>query len=252
MSNLNPLHFDNSVFDIYSALFSGSSLIPFTKEEVANPQTLINKLDNMKCTSWFSVPSLLIYLDIVKVFNIKNMIYLKKIIFGGEGYPKPKLKKIFDIYANRIDFYNVYGPTEGTCICSNYKISSCDFNSLEGFVPLGKLNENFSYLMLDEENKSVEDSKIGELCISGPNIALGYYNDLERTKQVFVQNPYNNEFSEIIYKTGDLVRYNSDDKNLYFNSNCCWCWSRIDDFIWGYSSTCWRKSNNCNNGWCFI
>ena len=70
--------------------------------------------------------------------------------------------------------------------------------------------------MLDEENKIVEDSKIGELCISGPNIALGYYNDLERTKQVFVQNPYNNEFSEIIYKTGDLVRYNSDDKNLYF------------------------------------
>ena len=216
LTNLNPLYFDNSVFDIYSALFSGSSLIPFTKEELANPQTLINKLDNMKCTSWFSVPSLLIYLDIVKVFNIKNMIYLKKIIFGGEGYPKPKLKKIFDIYANRIDFYNVYGPTEGTCICSNYKISSCDFNSLEGFVPLGKLNENFSYLMLNEENKSVEDSKIGELCISGPNIALGYYNDLERTKQVFVQNPYNNEFSEIIYKTGDLVRYNSDDKNLYF------------------------------------
>ena len=48
----------------------------------------------MKCTSWFSVPSLLIYLDIVKVLNVKNTIYINKIIFGGEGYPKPKLKKV--------------------------------------------------------------------------------------------------------------------------------------------------------------
>ena len=216
LTNVNPLYFDNSVFDIYSALFSGSSLIPFTKEEVSNPQTLINKVDKMKCTSWFSVPSLLIYLDIVKVLNVKNMIYINKIIFGGEGYPKPKLKKVFDIYENRINFYNVYGPTEGTCICSSYKISSSDFKSLEGFVPLGKLNENFSYLILDEHNKIVEGSNIGELCISGPNIALGYYNDFKRTKQVFVQNPYNKEFLEIIYKTGDLVRYDTKDKNLYF------------------------------------
>ena len=49
----------------------------------------------------------------------------------------------------------------------------------------------------------VEGSNIGELCISGPNIALGYYNDFKR-KQVFVINPYNKEFLEIIYKTGDL------------------------------------------------
>ena len=52
--------------------------------------------------------------------------------------------------------------------------------------------------------------------VSGPNIALGYYNDFKRTKQVFVQNPYNKEFLEIIYKTGDLVRYDTKDKNLYF------------------------------------
>ena len=94
LTNVNPLYFDNSVFDIFGLIF-WFFINSFTKEEVSNPQTLINKVDKMKCTSWFSVPSLLIYLDIVKVLNVKNMIYINKIIFGGEGYPKPKLKKVY-------------------------------------------------------------------------------------------------------------------------------------------------------------
>ena len=62
LTNVNPLHFDNSVFDFYSALFNGACLVPFTKEEVRNPKTLVEKVDKAKCTLWFSVPSLLMFL----------------------------------------------------------------------------------------------------------------------------------------------------------------------------------------------
>ena len=216
LTNVNPLYFDNSVFDLYSALFSGASLVPFSKEDLSQPLTLINKVDELKCTSWFSVPSLLIYLDTVKVLNKNNLTHLKKIIFGGEAYPKPKLKNLFNIYYKRLDFYNVYGPTEGTCICSNYKISTSDFTNLEGLPPLGKLNENFSFLILNEQLRKVKDGEVGELCLLGPNIALGYYNDWDRSKQVFLQNPLNSSFSELIYKTGDLVRFDCSDENIYF------------------------------------
>jgi acyl-coenzyme A synthetase/AMP-(fatty) acid ligase len=56
-----------------------------------------------------------------------------------------------------------------------------------------------------------EENEIGELCIRGSSLALGYYNDSEKTKENFVQNPLQKAYPEIIYKTGDLVRTN--DKN---------------------------------------
>ncbi len=216
LTNVNPLYFDNSVFDFSSALFCGACLVPFSKDIVANPTLLVSKIDEFKCTLWFSVPSLLIYLDTMKVLNKNNMKYIKRFIFGGEGYPKPKLKRLYDMYSNRTNFFNVYGPTECTCICSSYEISSRDFGDLNGLPPLGKMADNFYYLILDYKGKMADHNKIGELCLLGPNVGKGYYNDPERTKEKFVQNPYNSHYSEIMYKTGDLVKYNPKDDNVYF------------------------------------
>ena len=214
-TNVNPLYFDNSVFDFYSSLFSGACLVPFSKEVVSNAKSLVVAIDELECTSWFSVPSLLIFLQTMKALNRNNMKSIKRIIFGGEGYPKSKLKKLYDLYSERTDFFNVYGPTECTCICSSYKVTEDDFEDLQGFSPLGQMIDNFSYLILDENNKKVLDNEIGELCLLGPNVGEGYYNDLSRTQVSFVQNPYNSNYTEIMYKTGDLVKYNSEDGKVY-------------------------------------
>ena len=216
LTNVNPLFFDNSVFDFYSSLFSGACLVPFSKNEVSDPTLLMQKINDLGCTSWFSVPSLLIYLDTVKVLVPENMMKIKRIIFGGEGYPKTKLDKLFRLYSKRAEIFNVYGPTECTCICSNYRISSADFIDLSGISPLGSLIQNFSYLILNDKLETVKDGEVGELCLLGPNVGLGYYNDLQRTNESFIQNPYNMADREIMYMTGDLVKYDSNDKNIYF------------------------------------
>ena len=62
ITNLNPLHFDNSVFDIYASFFNGATLIPFNKNELLDAESLISKINNLKCKIWFSVPSLLNFL----------------------------------------------------------------------------------------------------------------------------------------------------------------------------------------------
>jgi D-alanine--poly(phosphoribitol) ligase subunit 1 len=215
LTNVNPLYFDNSVFDFYSSLFSGASMVPFTKEIVTDPKKLVEMIDELKCTSWFSVPSMLIFLDTMKVFNKQNMKEIKRFIFGGEGYPKAKLKRLFDTYGDRAEIHNVYGPTECTCICSSYKICSYDLEDLKGLPPLGNMSDNFSYLILDEKNDKVQDGEVGELCLLGPNVGKGYYNDHERTQTSFIQNPYNDNDVEIMYKTGDMVKYNPDDDKIY-------------------------------------
>jgi D-alanine--poly(phosphoribitol) ligase subunit 1 len=101
-------------------------------------------------------------------------------------------------------------------MCSAYIIRSEDFIDLQGFPPLGRIADNFSCLILDKDGKKVLDNEVGELCLMGPNIGKGYYNDTERTTVSFVQNPYNEHFDEKMYKTGDLVKYNPDDEKIYF------------------------------------
>ena len=214
-THLNPLYFDNSVFDIYSTLFTGGSLVPFDAATLQDPAALVSRVRTMKCTAWFSVPSLLIFLQVMKVATHDNLGTLRKIIFGGEGFPKPKLKHLFDELGSQTELHNVYGPTECTCICSSYQVSSEDLRDADGFPPLGQLAGHFTLHILDEATP-VSPGAIGELCLGGDCVGLGYFNRPDLTAAAFVQNPTNTSFREIIYRTGDLVRLNTADGKLYF------------------------------------
>ncbi len=71
--------------------------------------------------------------------------------------------------------------------------------------------------MLDEDNRLVtEKNTTGEICVSGTCVGLGYYHNDEQTNKSFIQNPLNDNYIEIIYKTGDLGFYNENNE-LVFN-----------------------------------
>lgn len=215
LTNVNPLFFDNSVFDFYSSLFNGASLVPFTKDEVRDPGRLVAKCDGLGCTLWFSVPSLLIFLQTMKATDGQRLGSIRRFVFGGEGYPKAKLKQLYDAYPPPVEFHNVYGPTECTCICSSYQLRDEDFRDLQGLPPLGELAPNFSYLVLDESDRMLPPGGIGELCLLGPQVGRGYYNDRSRTDAAFVLSPAHQFFKETMYRTGDLVRVDPGDGRLH-------------------------------------
>jgi len=215
-TNLNPLFFDNSVFDIYGSLFAGASLVPFTAATLRDPQAIVARIEALECTVYFSVPSLLVYLQTMKLLTPGAVPSLKKIIFGGEGYPKPMLAKLFQALGDRAALYNVYGPTECTCICSVYRVGAADFADMTGYAPLGRLIANFSHVIVDEHEAWVAPGGIGELCLGGPCVGLGYYADPALSASVFVQNPTHRDFYDRVYKTGDFVRVDPGDGQIYF------------------------------------
>ncbi|MFZ6658613.1 AMP-binding protein [Undibacterium sp. TJN19] len=201
-TNVNPSYFDNSVFDFYVSLFSGASLVPFTVKQVHDTRSLVRLIAKAGCTVWFSVPSMLVYLLTTRALTKNDFPQIRKIIFGGEGFPKTKLRQLFELFADRADLENVYGPTECTCICSAHQIRAADFDDMNNLATLGRLAQNFDYeiLALDEEQ-----SDKGELFLRGPQVGLGYYNDVPRTIKAFVQNPAHARYSDIGYRTGDIV-----------------------------------------------
>tara|TARA_Y100001958_G_C21246987_1_gene577862 strand:+ start:4145 stop:5677 length:1533 start_codon:yes stop_codon:yes gene_type:complete len=217
LTNLNPIYFDNSVFDFYISIFNGARLLSISHQLVKNPTELIRVVNLKKCTIWFSVPSLLVYLLNMKILKKTYFKSIRSFIFGGEGFPKRKLKELFVLYGTNSNLYNVYGPTECTCICSSYKITSADFENMNELAPLGFISSNFDYEILSNNNQNY-----GELSLRGPCVGLGYYNDIDRTNHSFIQNP-KSLWKDIMYKTGDIVE---KDKNgiLHFKG-------RIDNQI---------------------
>jgi D-alanine--poly(phosphoribitol) ligase subunit 1 len=210
-SNANPIYFDNSVFDFYASIFSGASMVPVPSEQAREPRHLVGIINITRCTVWFSVPSLLVYLLTTRALGASDFPSVRKIIFGGEGFPKPKLKQLYDLFGGRADLENVYGPTECTCICSAHTIVPSDFADMKALATLGFLARNFDYEILGQAS----GQDVGELFLRGPNVGLGYFNDATRTAQAFVQNPEHRRFADIGYRTGDLVRRDADGR-LYF------------------------------------
>ena len=215
-TNLNPMYFDNSVFDFYACIMNGAALVPFDAATMRDPYQTLRRIDELKCTIYFSVPSLLIYFQTLKMITPTAFADVRTIIFGGEGYPKTKLKELFDCFHARAELVNVYGPTECTCICSAYRVTAADFVDLDGYPPLGGPIPNFSFTVLNEQNQAAAPGEVGELSLGGPCVGLGYFNDPELTEDAFGQNPLNSYYHERIYRTGDLVRLATEDGKVHF------------------------------------
>ena len=86
-------------------------------------------------------------------------------------------------------FVNQYGPTEATASCTYYSVDHTVED--DEVLPIGKAYDNYRVFLIDEHGNEPAVGKQGEICVCGPILALGYYNDPERTAAAFTLNPLN-------------------------------------------------------------
>ncbi len=212
IGNQAPFFFDNSTLDIYLCLSCGATLVLIPEENFGYPLKLMQFVDRMGITTFFWVPSVMTNVANFKILDSLAPTALRKILFAGEVMPTRTLNYWRSKYPKAL-FSNLYGPTEITVDCTYYTVDR-DFKDDET-LPIGFPCRNTDILILSEKNEPARMDEPGELCVRGSSLALGYWNNPEKTASVFVQNPLNPHYPELIYRTGDLVSRNSRGEILF-------------------------------------
>lgn len=205
LGNQTPFYFDGSVKDICICLKSGATLNIIGKKYFTFPKLIIPFLNERKITAILWATSAIVLIGNSDILSVALPEHLRLVTFAGEAMPAKQLK----VWMNKLPstkFVNLYGPTEITVDCTYYVVDR-EFSDDE-FIPIGKPCHNKQILVLNDNDKLVKVGETGELCVRGTGVALGYYNNPEKTKEVFVQNPLNSLYEDKIYRTGDIVRYN--------------------------------------------
>jgi D-alanine--poly(phosphoribitol) ligase subunit 1 len=206
-SALNPLHFDNSVFDIYCGLVAGATLVPIETADMPDPAQWVQRLNTARASVLFSVPTLLLLLDKVGSLTPEALPHARTFVFGGEGFPIETLRAVHSRFGSAVRLINVYGPTETSCICSSLELDTAALAAATGSLPsLGRMHADFSHLVLDDAGRPVGAGATGELWIGGPNVGLGYFANREETDRRFRQDPRQDDYRSVYYRSGDLVR----------------------------------------------
>lgn len=201
IGSLSPVVFDIFSFEL-CMMMRGSTIkiLP----DATFPADLLNAMVDITFIFW--VPTIMV--------NIANMdllsrihLNLKTVWFAGEVFPT----KQFNYWRKHLPvlYVNLYGPIEITLDCT-YFIVDRELKDDEP-IPIGRPCRNTDILILDKDELSDE----GELCVRGTSLAMGYYNNPKKTSEVFVQNPLNTSYPEIIYRTGDYVSTNERGELIF-------------------------------------
>ena len=199
VSCYNSYGFDGSLADMYPILTVGGAVVIVPEEKKLDLPALA-ELIRRHSISISDMPS-----QVGRQFALTmDCPSLRYIVGGGE-----KLVSFQPVYPYILA--NEYGPTEATVSVTCYNMTK-----YEADVPIGTPNDNTDIYIVDGYGRRVPPGALGELWIAGPQVAGGYLNRPEKTREVFVPNPFSTDPDyATAYRTGDIVRYLTDG-NIQF------------------------------------
>lgn len=207
--------FDAAVIEIFPCLLAGATLVLRTDEMLVSGSKFVQQCREWEITmmDW---PTSHWHQVMVELAAAEETLpeSLRVVSVGGEAV-KPETLKLWQLcvkgLVNPPQLLNGYGPTEATAITTYYDLSEFIANNpAASCVPIGTPIENVSTYVLNRHLQPVPIGVPGELHIGGIGLARGYLSRPEVTAEKFITNPFSDESSARLYKTGDLARYLSD------------------------------------------
>lgn len=197
--------FDLAMFDLFMAWGAGAALVPLQPIQLLSPVRFINESG---LTVWFSVPSAVALLRRRGLLTPNCLPSLRWSLFCGEALPRESAEA-WQAAAPASTVENLYGPTEATIACTVYRWRGEESASLcvNGTVPIGLPYPGLRARILGEHDADVPAGGIGELCIAGPQVFPGYWQDeAQTTQRVLVERSARDGAEVRWYRTGDRAK----------------------------------------------
>ncbi|WP_430015681.1 amino acid adenylation domain-containing protein [Microcystis protocystis FBCC-A270] len=204
MAQVSNPSFDAATFEIWGALIHGAQLIGVDKDRVLSPEKFVHFLQKYQITILFLTTALFNQLVQTIPHAFQSLRYL---LFGGEAVDPQWVKESLN-KGTAQNLLHVYGPTESTTFTSWYLIKNIPSEATT--IPIGRPLANTEIYILDPYLQPVPIGVKGELHIGGDGLARCYLNRPDLTEQKFIPNPFSQDSSARLYKTGDIVRYLAD------------------------------------------
>jgi amino acid adenylation domain-containing protein len=213
MGSLAPIYFDAFTLEFCTMLAKGATWVIVPDHLTTFPVKLVEFVASQPVNFIFWVPTIMVNIANLDLLAKIKLDRLKKVFFIGEVFPTKHLN-YWRRHLPEAMFVNLYGPIEITVACTYYIVDR-EFADDEK-LPIGFPMRNTDILILNEQNQLAQVDEQGEICVRGSSLALGYYNNPERTAKGFVQNPLNPHYPELIYRTGDLGCWNRRGEIMFF------------------------------------
>ncbi len=202
---LSPIVFDHHNVKLCLMMAKASTLVLIPKSYPAFPVKIMELMHKHQFTFIFWVPTLMVNIankDLLSKFEFPS---LRNVWFAGEVFPTRQFN-YWRKHLPHATFVNLYGPVEITVDCT-YFVVNRDISDDQP-IPIGKAFRNVDVFLLNEDDKLCQQGEEGEICVRGSCLSMGYYNNPDKTSNVFVQNPLNENYPELIYRTGDIAYQN--------------------------------------------
>lgn len=196
-----------ATWECFGALLKGIPTLILTKMDVLDPAILWKKLTKHHVSYFLATPALIHGILEQGELHPGTWNSLRLATTSAEPIPVSMVTKWYRIFPN-VPLLNLYGSTECSSNATVYNTQNVDSRFQR--VPIGKPLSNTKIYIMNEHNQLVPYGVVGEMCVSGDCLALGYLNLDELNREKFIENPFEVDSQTVLYKTGDLARYRAD------------------------------------------
>jgi amino acid adenylation domain-containing protein len=201
--------FDISLFELLNPLIVGGKVNLLSRERILDVSQLLVGMRDVNTIH--TVPTLMKQIiESIKhdAGSGRSYANIRKVFIGGELVPSALLREMGAVFKeSRAEV--LYGPTEGTIICTSYIVEPDEVTERN---IIGTTLHNAAVYVCDGNGQLIPVGLRGELCIGGEGVARGYLNRPELTAEKYIPSQYGQEAGARVYRTGDLGRYLVDGK----------------------------------------